>query len=272
MFTKTTNKVAMAAKKKVDFMNNQLMKYFILSAFAGAFVGLGIMLIFSVGAPLVAINSPFVKLIMGSSFGVALTLVIFAGSELFTGNNLVMTIGWLSGEVKFKDVLKLWFWCYLGNLAGSIVIALLIFKTGLIAEGTATGAFIVKASASKMNAPIYELFFRGILCNMLVCLAVWMSIKVKNEVSKLILIFWCLLAFIGSGFEHSIANMSLLAMGLLTPHSEAITVMGYIRNLIPVTLGNMIGGGLLIGALYWYVSNNPLSASQKANRNIKKAA
>ncbi|GAB6098279.1 formate/nitrite transporter family protein [Halanaerocella petrolearia] len=267
MFTTTIDKVAASAKESVDFMNKDLLKYFIVSMMAGAFVGLGIMLIFSIGAPLKAAGSPMIKTVMGVSFGVALTLVIFAGSELFTGNNLFMTVGLLSGEVSLKDVLKLSFWCYLGNLVGSLAMAWLLYNTGLISSGV-TADFILKATAGKMNAPVSQLFFRGILCNMLVCLAIWMGIKAKNEVSKLILIFWCLFAFIGSGFEHSIANMTLLAMGLFIPHPETITVMGYVRNLIPVTLGNIIGGGLLIGAIYWYVSDNSVTAKQ----DIKKAA
>ncbi|OCL26637.1 nitrite transporter NirC [Orenia metallireducens] len=270
MFKETTDKVAIAAKKKVEFMNNDLSRYFVLSMLAGAFVGLGIMLIFSIGAPLKAAGSPMVKTIMGASFGVALTLVIFAGSELFTGNNLIMTVGWLSGEVRIKDVFKLWFWCYLGNLVGSIGVAWLIFKTGLISNAP-TSTLILGATAGKMNAPISELFFRGILCNMLVTLAIWMGMKAKNEVSKLILIFWCLFAFIGSGFEHSVANMTLLAMGLFIPgHPETIAVAGYFRNLIPVTLGNMVGGAILIGAVYFYVSNS--SQSLKVEQEAKKMA
>ncbi len=102
---------------------------------------------------------------------------------------------------------------------GSIFFAWLVYNSGLISSAP-TANFILQASSSKMGAPIGELFFRGILCNMLVTLAIWMSFKVENEVAKLILIFWCLFAFIGSGFEHSIANMSLLAMGLLIPHPD----------------------------------------------------
>ncbi|TDX48410.1 formate/nitrite transporter family protein [Orenia marismortui] len=270
MFKETTDNVATAAKKKVSFMNSNLARYFVLSMLAGIFVGFGVMLVFSIGAPLKAAGSPLIKTIMGASFGVALTLVIFAGSELFTGNNLVMAVGWLSGEVSFKDMIKLWFWCYLGNLVGSIGVAWLFFKTGLIAKAP-TLNLILGATAGKMNAPVSELFFRGILCNMLVCLAIWMGIKAKNEVSKLILIFWCLFAFIGSGFEHSVANMTILAMGLFIPgHPETITIAGYLRNLVPVTLGNIVGGALLIGAVYWYVSNN--STETNIDQDIKEVA
>ena len=117
-----------------------------------------------------------------------------------------------------------------------------------------------------MAAPAGELFFRGVLCNILVCLAVWTAIKAKNEMAKLTLIFWCLFAFIGSGFEHSIANMSLLAMGLMIPHPAAITVGGYVYNLAFVTAGNIVGGAILIGALYWYASSGNLSLETK-NKN-----
>jgi len=267
MFRADVDNVVVAAEKKVNFMNQNLVKYFILSMFAGAFVGLGTMLIFSVGAPLVEAGSPLLKLVMGVSFGVALTLVIFAGSELFTGNNLVMMIGWLDKKITFISLLKLWFWCYLGNLAGSLATAWLIFKTGLISKAPLAN-FIVNVSASKMNTPLGELFFRGILCNVLVCLAVWMAMKAKNEVAKLILIFWTLFAFIGSGFEHSIANMSLLGMGLMIPHPETVTIMGYVRNLFAVTAGNMVGGGLLIGALYWYVSTNVVTTNSNINQSV----
>ncbi|MBM7624723.1 formate/nitrite transporter family protein [Sporohalobacter salinus] len=266
MFRTNINKVVNSAQKKVDFMNQNLGKYFVLSMFAGVFVGLGTILIFSIGAPLVKAGSPLVKLVMGTSFGVALTLVIFAGSELFTGNNLVMMVGWLDGEISIFNLLKLWFWCYIGNLVGSLAIAWLVIKTGLISKAP-TADFIISVSAAKMNAPLGQLFFRGILCNMLVCLAVWMAIKAKNEVAKLILIFWCLFAFIGSGFEHSIANMSLLGMGLMIPHPETITIVGYVRNLVSVTAGNIIGGGLLIGALYWYASTNVVTNNQEVSKS-----
>lgn len=255
MLYSTVEQVGNIAVKKVEFMRKSLSKFFVLSIFAGMFVGFGIMLVFSIAAPFAAAGSPVLKVLTGVSFGVALTLVIFAGSELFTGNNLVMTIGVLEKKVTIKDTLVLWFWCYLGNLAGSIFIAWLYLQTGLISKSPLIDSILMSTS-SKMNAPTMELFFRGLLCNMLVCLAVWTATRAKEDIAKLVLIWWCLFAFVGSGFEHSIANMTLLSMGLMVPHDpQVINLAGFWANMIPVTLGNIVGGALFIGAGYWYASN-----------------
>lgn len=248
-------KFSEVALKKVSFLKKSPLKYFVASMMAGIFIGLGIILIFSIGAPLKEANVPFLKALMGASFALALTLVIFAGSELFTGNNMVMTIGCLERKTTWLDLIRVWILSYAGNLAGSILVAYIMFGTGFLAKQP-LNAFIIDTSALKMTAPFWELFFRGVLCNILVCLAVWMSSKTKEDTAKLILIFWCLFGFIGSGFEHSIANMSLLSMGIFAPHtSQNVNWMGFIKNLVPVTLGNIVGGGFLIGAVYWFISN-----------------
>lgn len=267
MYRGNIEMIGNAARNKVNYLEANKLKFFILSAFAGCFVGLGTMLVFSIAAPLNAADSPFTKFVMGISFAVALILVVFAGSELFTGNNLIMTVGWLEKKISAAAMLKLYFYCYLGNLVGAIFTAWMIFRTGLISIAP-TSEFILSSSAAKMTAPAGELFFRGILCNMLVCLALWTVLKTKNEMAKIALIFWCLFAFIGSGFEHSIANMSLLAMALMIPHSAAITVGGYFRNLLFVTAGNMVGGVILIAGLYWFVS----SGKQYLENKDRKAA
>ncbi|MDZ5000840.1 nitrite transporter NirC, partial [Clostridium perfringens] len=167
-------------------------------------------------------NSPATKIVMGLSFGVALSLVIFAGSELFTGNNFVMTVGALNKSVSWGDTIKIWIVSFIGNLTGSILAGSLFFMAGL-ASGP-VGEFIAKTSATKMSLPASDLFFRGILCNILVCLAVWCSFKCKEETAKLIMIFWCLFVFITAGFEHSVANMTLLSIGLLSPAGAAVSI------------------------------------------------
>src|SRR4051812_45010997 len=242
--------VATAAEKKSALLRGSLPRYLILSALAGAYVGLGIALIFAIGAPLAATGSPFVKVVMGASFGVALTLVIFAGSELFTGNAMVMTVGALTGRARWAELASLWGWSYLGNLIGSLAVAYLIAHSGALG-GEPQRGFVETVAAGKMGLSFEALFVRGILANWLVCLAVWCAARTTNDVAKLALIFWCLFAFIGAGFEHSIANMTLLGLALFQPHGEAVTWAGYAWNLVAVTLGNVVGGAVFVGGLYW---------------------
>lgn len=252
MFSEDISKVSDAAKAKVNLLKTNKVGYFISAMLAGMYVGFGIMLIFTIGGLLTSGNSPATKVVMGLSFGVALSLVIFAGSELFTGNNFIMAIGSLNKSVSWIDTIKVWLVSFIGNLAGSIFAGTLFFKSGL-AVG-AVGEFIAKTSVTKMSMPIGDLFFRGILCNMLVCLAVWCSFKCKEEASKLIMIFWCLFAFITSGFEHSIANMTLLTIGLFAPFGQAVSLSGYAYNLTIVTLGNMVGGIVFLAIPYYIIS------------------
>ena len=120
-------------------------------------------------------------------------------------------------------------------------------------QGTATAEFILNTAATKMNGDFVSLLVKGILCNILVCLAVLCSIKLKSESGKLIMIAWCLFAFIASGFEHSIANMTIFSMALFLEHPETISIGGMFANLIPVTIGNFIGGGLILGGSYYFV-------------------
>ena len=233
MHTADHERIAGVAARKWSFFERSPGGYLILSALAGIYLGFGIALIFSVGGPLAAAGSPVVKLVMGVSFGIALTLVIFAGSELFTGNNLIGTLGGLTRSLTWAQVIQLNAWSWLGNLAGSLGLAWLIIQSGVFAKGPTT-ELIEKVASVKMSLPAWELFVRGILCNWLICLAVWMTGRTNNDTAKILLIFWCLFAFIGTGFEHSIANQSLLGMALFLPH-DASTII----KKAPATLGRM---------------------------------
>ncbi len=246
--------VATAARTKAGLLRQSPWQYLVLSALAGAYVGLGIVLIFAIGAPLQAAGSGATRAVMGASFGVALTLVIFAGSELFTGNNLVMTVGVLSRTVTAGALARIWIASFAGNLVGSLLLAAATASSGVLSRAPAK-EFVLGVAAAKMAAPASELLFRGVLCNALVCLAVWMGIRTKDETARLVLIFWCLFAFIGAGFEHSVANMTLLGIGLFLPHDPAlVSWAGFARNLSLVTAGNIVGGALLIGLPYWFVA------------------
>ncbi|MNJ55853.1 Nitrite transporter NirC [compost metagenome] len=151
-------------------------------------------------------------------------------------------------------------------MAGAVVVAGLIVGSGLF-KAAGSEHLIFAATANKMNAPVMELFFRGILCNWLVCLAIWMSNRTKEDIAKLVLIWWCLYAFIGSGYEHSVANMTLLSLSLMLPnHPETITLAGWFHNMIPVTLGNIVGGSVFVGMAYWFIS----PVRKKTNSEVEK--
>lgn len=192
-------------------------------------------------------GSPGLKMLMGTAFGIALTLVVFAGAELFTGNNMIMFLGASQKTVSWIDVLKIWCYSWGGNLAGSLVLAFIVVNSGAV-KGAA--GFVEKVAGAKMGLSALQLVLRGILCNWLVCLALWSAGRTKNDAAKCILIFWCLLAFIASGFEHSIANMTLLGMALFAPHADTVSWAGFGHNMLWVTLGNIIGGAGFVGALY----------------------
>ncbi len=250
MFRNDVEKNVSAAVNKVSMLKRNPLGYFILSMLAGAFVGIGVLLAFTVGGLLNGL--PYCKVVMGLSFGVALSLVIMAGSELFTGNNMVMTLGILEKKITFAEAAKLWAICWIGNLAGALVLSLIYSLTGLGVGDTAT--FIAAGAAAKMGAGPIQLISRGVLCNFLVCLAVWSCNRATSDSGKLIMIIWCLFAFITTGFEHSIANMSLLTIALMNPMGQAVTLGGYFYNLILVTFGNMIGGIVFV-ALPYYVAS-----------------
>jgi nitrite transporter NirC len=250
MFGEEFTAAGNAAKAKCGLLSRNPVGYFFAAMLAGMYVGLGTLLIFSIGGQLA--GAPYTKLLMGVSFGIALSLVVIAGAELFTGNNLVAFAGVMRKTISAGQLAKLWIVCYLGNWAGSIIVAALFFAAGLSTGGI--GEFIASTAAAKMNAAPQALFFRGVLCNTLVCLAIWSGFRCKSESGKLIMIFWCLFAFITSGYEHSVANMTLLTAALFAPFEAAVSVGGYFYNLAVVTLGNIAGGVLCVALPYHLIS------------------
>lgn len=247
MYQDVLKAMGTSAVAKLNILNKSRTRYFILSMLAGLYVGLGIILIMTIGGTMG--DAPTKKVLMGASFGIALSLVIMAGSELFTGNNMIMTAASLDGKVAWRDTLRIWVWSWFGNWAGSILVAGLFVLTGLAVGPTAKT--VATIAAAKMTAAPMDLFFRAVLCNTLVCLAVLTSIKLKEETAKLVMIWWCLFAFITSGFEHSIANMTLLTIALFAAPGHGVTLTGYFYNLGIVGLGNLVAGALILGWSYW---------------------
>jgi len=246
MYLDTLDHFAGVAEKKSALLKRKPSSFFIGAMMAGAYVGLGIILIFSIGA---FVDPSIRKLVMGATFGIALTLVVFAGSELFTGHTMFITIGWLRKRTSLKDLAAAWSMSWLGNLAGCAALGYLLYTAG---GGAVMGSDLLnKVASAKMSKPALELFALGILCNWLVCLALWMAARVESDSAKCIVSFWCLLAFIASGYEHSIANMTVFAIALLGNHPVTVSLGGMAHNLLWVTLGNAFGGSTFMAAAYW---------------------
>lgn len=250
MFSELLDKVREAGEKKYTFFQKNPGAFFLSSIWAGTMIGIGMILISVIGEICETNNYPLVKIIQGISFSMALSTVVMLGLELFTGNNLVMTVGFLKKKIKGMNLISFWLINYIGNFIGAIILSLLYFNTGI--KNTATANYILTLTKLKTEPDFLTLLFKGVLCNILVCLAVLICIKTQNEVAKLIMVFWCIYAFIICGFEHSIANMTLFTIAkMLNP--ELISMNSLLHNMIPVTIGNMIGGGLILGGSFYYM-------------------
>lgn len=254
MYSDTINNITHSAELKIGLYRNSKIRYLLSSMMGSLFVSLGIMLIYTIGGIMHHGGSPMYKIVMGLSFGVALSLVLMAGGDLFTSNSMIMTFGALEKKVTWQDAITIWFGSWFGNILGGVLGAFLFVQAGLMSGYV--GDFILTNVEAKMNTPILPLFTKGILCNILVCLAVWMCYKLKEETAKIIMIFWCLFTFITAGFEHSVANMGFLAMGLMVEHSEAISIAGYAYNIIVVSLGNFVGGVLILTIPYYLINKS----------------
>lgn len=252
MYQEEFQAVCKAGVGKNNLLKKNPAGYFISSMVAGMFISFGSFVTFVMGTPLKEAGDPMMKAVMAFCFAAALSLVIAAGAELFTGNNFVMASASLKGEVSWGDTVKLWVVCYIGNFLGS-ALSVLVFQLTGVPNG-AVGQHFAESAATKMGLPLTQMFTRAVLCNILVCLAVWCSIKLKNEVAKLIMVFWCIFVFMVTSCEHSVANMSIMGVGLLNPGDAAVSIGGYFLNLLVVTLGNMVGAILFVAVPYYVIS------------------
>lgn len=252
MFNKSIEKASVAAENKVNLLKKNPAGYFLLSVLAGMFIGFGVLLAYSIGAQLN--GASYSKLLIGVGFCVGLSLVMMCGAELFTGNNLVMTIGIARKKVSLGNTLYLWLFCWIGNLLGSMLIAYIFSLTGL--QNGATGEFMANLAVAKSSLGIAELISRGILCNMIVCMSVWYSFKADSDTAKLIMVFWVIFAFITTGYENCISNMTLFTEVLLNPCGQIIQFTGMLKNLLFVTIGNMIGAAIFTAFPYLIASKN----------------
>lgn len=245
--------VEQLALKKLKIFKQSVLRYIARSALASMFIGFGVIVAFKTGSFFYMEHSPFTYPMAAITFGAAIILIAYGGGDLFTGNTFYYTFAALRKKMQWADVLRLWVISYAGNILGAMAFAFLIWTTGLFADASVNG-FLLSVVEKKMHDPVIELFFRGILCNWLVCLAFFVPMALKGDGPKLFAMVLFVFCFFISGYEHSIANMCTFAIALVLHHPGTISLGGVLHNLIPVTLGNLIGGGLLMGVMYYYVN------------------
>lgn len=228
--------------------NMALDKLLMLGLLAGAFIAFG-----AAFYTLVITGSTLglgpTKLFGGVAFSLGLILVAVGGAELFTGNNLIV-MAWADGEVSTASLARNWVGTFISNGAGALVIATLVFFSGILLN-SGVGDSARAIAEAKMQLSFTEAFTRGILCNALVCLAIWLSFTSHRVTGKILAILFPITAFVALGFEHSIANFYLIPIGILMGADGGM--VGFVNNLVPVTLGNIIGGGGAVALVYWVI-------------------
>ncbi|MBB3388369.1 nitrite transporter NirC [Rhizobium sp. BK275] len=248
MYQDSIDHFAQSGEEKAEAVRSHFPAFLIGAAMAGAYIGFGDIIMFTAGAHA---DPAWAHLVMGIVFSSALTIVVFAGSELFTGTAMYMPLAVLTRRSRISDMLLVWASSWIGNLIGAVVLAgLFHLAGGGVLLGDGSQAFFSVVSA-KMSAGSLELLARGILCNWLVCLAIWMAGRTENAAAKIMLIFWPITIFVAAGYEHSVANMFTFSMALMGEHPANITLAAAIHNLIWVTIGNLIGGAVFMALGYW---------------------
>lgn len=241
-----------------------LLSMFMLGVLAGAFIGLGA-LYYTLVISDPQLSFAVARVLGGVCFSLGLLLVVVAGAELFTGNNL-LAMAWADGQVSTMEVLRNWAVVCVANFAGAAGLAVLVFLSGhLDMNDGAVGRAYLAIAAAKSTMSLTEMFFRGVLCNVLVCMAVWMALAGRSVIDKFVAIVLPISAFVAAGFEHSIANMYFFPLALmmkaagagLPATGEVITIVSMLRNLGTVILGNIFGGSVLVALVYHVIYRHP---------------
>lgn len=242
-----------------------------LAVLAGAFIGLGAMFAtVAVSGTEGMLPTGVTRLLAGAVFSMGLILVLVAGAQLFTGD-MLMVMAWASGKIRLRHMVRVWTIVWLGNFAGAAATALLVFLSGQYAFGHGeVGAAALKYAGLKTAYPPAQAFVLGVLCNVLVCLAVWLALAARTVTDKVLAVFFPITAFVAAGFEHSVANMYYVPLGLLIEHwapssfwqsighgAPALSATAFAVNLGAVTLGNWVGGTVFVGAVYWFIYLRP---------------
>ncbi|MCR2812020.1 formate/nitrite transporter family protein [Microbacterium sp. zg.Y1090] len=244
-----------AARHKVQGLRAPA-RFAVSGMLAGAYLGIGVVLMISTAGPLSAAGSGAGRLVSGLVFAAALTLVVFAGGELATSSMMTLTQGALMRAVGAGRAAAALAVTFVANLAGAVVFSIVVAGAGILHAAPAAEAMLAELLAAKAGELPHELFLRGVLCNVLVCLAIWMCARLTTDGPKIAVILLAILAFVASGFEHVVANMTTYALGMLTGVHDA-TWAAFGANMLWVGFGNLVGGALIVGAAYWFIGGSP---------------
>ena len=226
-------------------------KMLVLAVLAGAFISFGA-LFYTLALTGSELGFGPSRLLGGAAFSLGLILVVIGGAELFTGNNLIV-MAWADKRITARQLLRNWTIVYIGNFIGAAGTAALVVLSGVLdLAGGAVGETAAMIAAGKLDLSLSEAFFRGVLCNVLVCLAVWLCFAARSVTDKILAIILPITAFVGLGFEHSVANMYVVPVTMLAGDMEW-QIAPFLANLVVVTMGNIIGGGGLVALVYWLV-------------------
>lgn len=245
--------VEKTAAKKLKLFRHSKTRYLMRAILAAMFIGFGVIVSYKTGNLFYLVDSPLAYPVAAATFSTAIIIISYTGTDLFTGNTFYFTYSTLRKKMQWGDTFKLWTFTYVGNLIGAALFAVMIWLTNVMADPSAN-SFLLYVVDHKVNATNVEIFFRGILCNWLVSLAFFIPMWMKHDGAKIFAMIMCVFGFFVSGFEHSIANMGAFSIALFLDLPDTITLAGMIRNIIMATLGNIVGGGLFMGVLYYYLN------------------
>lgn len=245
--------IANAAELKYLKAKKSPQKYFMSAIMAGFFIVVAVILS-NVTSGIFFDNYPEVAKLLGAFlFSIAIVLIVFAGGELFTGNNMTMAMGVYCKRLKWKNAFFVWLYSYIGNFIGTFILSILVVSSG-VAYGPMSN-YLAEVVPGKLSLSPFELLVRGILCNYLVCLSVFVGTKMKTESGKLIVMFCIIATFVIAGFEHSIANMGTYTIAYFV--MDGLPVMELLKSFFFVTIGNIIGGAVLFAWPLTFVSSKP---------------
>ena len=251
--------VAAESARKCRLLNHSPLRYLLSAVMAGALIGVVLMVSLILGQALQQAGSPLFYAATAGFFGTALCAIIILKLELFTSNVMYMTVGVLSGRARYADLGKSWLLVYIGNLLGVLLFALIYCQTGGLAQ-LAPNHLLFSVVDHKVAGSAWAIFWKGALCNWIICLAVWLPLRLQNEMARLTITMLLVFVFFFSGYEHSIANMAFFALDAMASTGGVLSMQAILHNLLPATAGNIVGGAIGVAACQYCLDREVLAS------------